>query len=770
MSIEKLIKDVNTFNKFDNEAQNVFTEYIKDEYEQYHGICDLFYKLNEKKIRQIEKCINKRIIKGYNEEDIILDFKILSYGPVFKLVYDDIMSNIAQNDNNNDNNCDDNNNNDHQDIHDDKINDNNNNDHQDIYDDHKINDNNNNDYQDINNNHKINNNKFSYRYGQNIAVKKFKSILELPEYWGLLVAPTGWGKSMIHLLFIGEFWKKSIKSVFLITKKKDILHDLIDGIIKKIGWLKKWNKFPNVKFEIVDQVNKFNIKEINNVKSHKRKLVIINSDKLITRKFSKDGKNKMNKRLDKIKWNKFNFVIFDEGHHTGAKKIFKFMEYAKNKIKYCIASSATPLRADIDNQTNIKSLFGCSKTKELNILYELTYEEAWKHKIILPIKHDYFVVSDFSKTIDCNGRSIYKFKNSGKRTIIKRIKEYTKVSAYKKLILFFGSKKSLLKWYEFINNKYFTNYSLHISFSNSCGNNSQEINEKIKSLNINREDIDNGIRNFKKEETNAILFVVHRATEGFDDPRVDIVANLDYALNRSITLLLQKIGRAQRLCEGKKYGYYISPMPDLGKDQILDFIGKIISDYIGCVTSGEADVNDNDNILLTNGFVDIINNYMKITGNYIISHDEIVEKIREINNNISCRRAMNIIKNHKEKCNLELESKEEYYKLCDKEAKLPKNPDKYYEKHFPGWPDYLGINRSKYYSDYKECKISIGNIIKNNKNEIKKIKDNYCIYNFCKEKDQKIPPFPTEFYKNDYISNISQLLNIMEKKNYIHDY
>lgn len=52
-----------------------------------------------------------------------------------------------------------------------------------------------------------------------------------------------------------------------------------------------------------------------------------------------------------------------------------------------------------------------------------------------------------------------------------------------------------------------------------------------------------------------------------------------------------------------------------------------------------------------------------------------------------------------------IQSKKEYYELCDKELRLPKNPEEHFDIRFIGWIDYLGIER-KYY-DLETCKIKV---------------------------------------------------------------
>jgi superfamily II DNA or RNA helicase len=57
-------------------------------------------------------------------------------------------------------------------------------------------------------------------------------------------------------------------------------------------------------------------------------------------------------------------------------------------------------------------------------------------------------------------------------------------------------------------------------------------------------------------------------------------------------------------------------------------------------------------------------------------------------------------------------SKEEYAQLCDKDIRLPKNPDEIFGDKFVGWIDYLGIERTYY--EFDECQKVISNILRKN--------------------------------------------------------
>merc|ERR1712166_1700507 len=110
----------------------------------------------------------------------------------------------------------------------------------------------------------------------------------------------------------------------------------IVGTIKnKIKLLKRSYLFPNIDINICNMVNKLKFNEIN--KKSKPKIILVNSDKLISLSKIKDKYHKINK----IKWDNIGFLIFDEVHHIGANKTFEIMNYIKenNYVNFCIGSS-----------------------------------------------------------------------------------------------------------------------------------------------------------------------------------------------------------------------------------------------------------------------------------------------------------------------------------------------------------------------------------------------------------------------------------------------
>lgn len=570
-------------------------------------------------------------------------------------------------------------------------------------------------------------NKFVYRYGQDIAHNEFKNILELASYWGLLICPTGYGKSILHNLFIASYWNKYNKNIMLITKRKDILQDQLCTLNDKLDIL-KLNGILKNNFVVLDQVNSFNCNKIN--KCNNNTLIVINIDKLIN-------------NYEFIKWDKIGFTIFDEVHWLSGKETFIMANNIKKHVKFCIGSSATPIRADKESQENIKKLFG----DPLNVLYEISYIDAWKNNIIVPIYHKYFVINKGLYNIkETEGKVKYDFKKEAKDIISNNMVNYLNQTIYKKCICFCRDKKSLVEWRKYLSSvKTLNNYNIYVSFTKDkkiC----KHI-EKIKLDNLNEFD---QINDFKRCPNNAILLVVFRANEGFDDPFVEIVADLDFVEVRSPLFLLQKIGRAQRICNNKKCGYYLSPIIGNDKMDTLNYISNLLYDYVSAVSNVYNDScnkgkKDNDNI------VELISKYISIDNFFDVNHEDIINNIELLiqKDGFSCKNAMSIIRSYINK-GIVLESKENYYELCKQDSRLPLEPEVVFN-NFPGWITYLNINKNNYYGDVN-CTINSVNKIISASGYVSLYPLE--IYEYCRTIDTKLPPMPVDFYKDNGINNI----------------
>lgn len=467
---------------------------------------------------------------------------------------------------------------------------------------------------------------FKFRYGQEIAYNNFRDKLRLDSYWGLMIAPTGWGKSMMHYIFMGLFLEKCNKNIFLITKRKDILEDVINEIQDQINYLRSHNKFPEKEIKIIDQVNnKFDIREIN--KFNQNTIIIINSDKLITR--DQNNKTFDSKKLDDIVWSNFGLVLFDEVHWSGSRRNVQFMKYLKDNISHGIGSSATPIRKSLQNQENIKKLYG----ENYDILYELSYTKAWEEKVILKVDTIMFPIIEEKQNSINTDSDIFK---PSMTKIILEIQKYIRKSYKKKIIIYFRNRLSLLHWFDFmIENKCFPDFTFFMSFTyNICSEDTedttidQKVYKEIQRLDIDPRNIDSGITNFKKEANHAILLVVGRANEGFNDPFVDICVNLDFYKNNSILLTLQKMGRCQRIHQDKKKGYYICPIISKNTEEFKDILAQTVYNYIK--TTEDHSINRRDIKTVSKELLREIIETFRVEGIVDFTNDDIMKRIRRL--------------------------------------------------------------------------------------------------------------------------------------------
>ena len=208
------------------------------------------------------------------------------------------------------------------------------------------------------------------------------------------------------------------------SKRKEILKCLL--VDNQINLLKNYNFLPK-NLELIDQVNDFELNKFNKI-YNKPTIIICNVDKLIYKL-----KDKIIERYHQINWGLFGLKIIDEVHWAGADGIYKFLNHIKKYIPFGIGSSATPVRETSDNQMHIKEIYG--DKIELNILHEVGYDEAWEHKIILPVEHNYEIVQKDLHVKLIGTKNEYEFTTKGKYYLLNNIKKYNLV--FNKMIFLF---------------------------------------------------------------------------------------------------------------------------------------------------------------------------------------------------------------------------------------------------------------------------------------------------------------------------------------------
>ncbi len=376
----------------------------------------------------------------------------------------------------------------------------------------------------------------------------------------IVIAPTGCGKTVIFSAIVCDMIKnKHNKDIIILTKKKELLEQMgtriNDYIIKFIN-----NNITDIKetdYKIIDCLNKCNL-TILNKDNRKTNIYIVNWDK-----FTSSNKSD----YKQVNWHKFSMMIIDESHWVGANEIYEMMKYIKNNtnINY-LGFSATPVRCNPINGQKTIEIYG--DKNNYNILYEYSYYKALTNKDICPIKY-YPINISISDLDDNQDNQDDLEKETYRNTKILKKKSYNKVWTnikdniisklyFKKGILWFRTRKEMLEFYNEM--KPVINFKVFPTMSYTKKDD-KNITKLVEQSDLTCEDFDNAIKNFLAENTNAILLSVMRATEGFDDDRLDFAVRMYYSnqidpLNES-----QKMGRLNRYhnnkaSEYKSLGYF----------------------------------------------------------------------------------------------------------------------------------------------------------------------------------------------------------------------
>ena len=392
----------------------------------------------------------------------------------------------------------------------------------------------------------------SYQEEANNNIQNYNSRLK-----HLLISPTGTGKTIIFTFNICKSIIKNKKNIMILTKKKEILHQMKERINNYINLFIKNNLIESFDYNIIECLNNCSNNKINK-KRDNPSIFIVNWDKF-TSSNETDCKQ--------IDWNLFDLIVLDESHWVSANGIYKVMKHIKDNtnVNY-IGFSATPVRLNYDSQANILDIFG--NKQDYNVIFEYTYYEAIKNKHICPIRYtmididtEDLVYDDKDKDIDNSEKQQSKvLSTKSYKKVWKQInKKIIEKTNFKKGILYFRSRKDLLKFYNKMKNK-ITDFKLIPTISNS-NNENDSINELIDESNLTTNDFENGITEFKNENNNAILLSVFRATEGFDDDKIEFAVRMYFSYSVNILMETQRMGRIIRLYQNnpnsvKKCGYY----------------------------------------------------------------------------------------------------------------------------------------------------------------------------------------------------------------------
>ena len=563
--------------------------------------------------------------------------------------------------------------------------------------------------------------------------------------------PTGAGKTVVSLSLVGEYFKNNSNSVLWITERKDVLRSQFDdenkfqkcingGLIQDFSHY-DLKTFYNKKMEL-DELNKENIKPL---------FIITNVDSII-----------YDERYKEILVNKFGLIIVDECHSASAPETYTFLKFAKDNwinLKSIVGFSATPVRRNLDKIQKMTEIFGDGV--KINFLYQMSFVEAIDRKIIVRPKFNW-IETQLEKDVSVNNFEI------NKNHYIEFIKYIEKVlieSKTKKAICWTEKISYAQEWFDILqsNQHNFPELSSFSLYLSHCGNKKYSAIDEIPK--------------FMNDKGNALLLVVGRCREGFDDERVDVGINLTPVQKRSEIVFIQETGRTLRLYEGKTHGIMLDSFTFKDEENKMEELCNLIIDYclfLKALDDG-SDIDEEfesfkECFSFNKGKISFktpkgneiefsIESTSLKSMDWLNLPETFTNKIQEkfYQNGISYEIAKKIIGN---KCS----SKKDYFELCETDTRLPKEPDVFFEGKFKGWVDYLNIDVSKYYSK-EECLEKIDLLIKASQyreNLIKNHKEEEVfeeLINF----DNKFPPLDiwTDIY---LINSFREMIKVQSKK------
>ena len=579
--------------------------------------------------------------------------------------------------------------------------------------------------------------KLKFRKFQNACISIFKSkIKNNKSYNGLFIAPTGWGKSFINKCFMNIFLsEKTEGNILFITKRLDLLNDFTSGLandILDINYSRLGNTTTsNLKFNII---NIFKGEKVNTqLDCNKRNIYIINIDKLDS--FGLENKiNDLNIKL----------CLIDEVQWVSGEKTKEHFQTINDNVNYVIGCSATPMRDNFNKQQALIKLFKKETVGEkdkyniedLEIMFQLSYQECWDEGIILQPSIQYFNVDMIEDNI--NHHNGWVLSDKAYLDYLNQVNDLWQNLVYHKGIMYFPTRLELIKfliwcqsrcdipiikdcldriYYSFTPSKYKENKE----DCETCKKNDTLIGDarcsdcmvanlyqKFKEGETKQfQELSTDFKRFKNHNEYALLLVVDRAKEGFDDKRVEMAINMNFVKSRCLLQTLQIIGRVQRIDNDKqkKDVYYVNPVPNI--EDCHELIIKGLADYILAVFK-DKDIEGIRNNAKKRDTIEVL-----IGDNKLISSDDIYKQVSDMvkrNNIINLNKLICILKNN----NIYNMSNYNDFKKQDEFNNLPDNP--FTIKGFK-WE----LLNNMYYTRH-ECINAIINIIHNNIKEFRKIK------------------------------------------------
>jgi hypothetical protein len=471
----------------------------------------------------------------------------------------------------------------------------------------------------------VNNNKFKYRINQEYSINRLNN---KGLQTGIECQATGVGKTYIILYYLNYMIDKySYPKIILFTERVNIFNDLFDFNIywdkknkiynnsKILEWKKsgicdltKYNIYNLVTDKIKDWYNFLN-------KENKNCIIVINRAFLT--------KNELYKNI-----NNLDLILHDECHNATSKQCYNFLKYFKNKGTKIVGFSATPLRTGNNQLNKLSEIYNNDIDNKINLLSDFSFIKAIENNLIVEPIFNWFPFNNINKD---------EIDDIDIKTILSCLEEKLIDCKYKKIIAWCRYIHITTLWIE----------KLYQSIN--------KYNE-LKNLRFYIDTNYNGKYNFgsyddfKKIDSNGIMFCAQKHREGSDIKNLDACIFLDKVKSRTPLLFIQSIGRVLRKNEDKNFGYIFDGIQidnyDLMINKIFEYYEALqnisnidnlsTEDYNNRLDNIYNNIKyDNDILTLKIGNKDIKINTKKInfnnsTFNKLKTH--IKQKKKEINN------------------------------------------------------------------------------------------------------------------------------------------
>ena len=392
--------------------------------------------------------------------------------------------------------------------------------------------------------------------------------------------------------------------------------------------------------------------------------------------------------------------------------------------------------------------------------------------------YDNIVLPPFYTIIEIKKTCKKKIGKSNKDITEEVIKNKLKILPYKKIICWCGTINKMKEWYIFFKNR-FPELNLYCSTSKDKEHQNDNLNTNFDA--------------FCDAEKNSILLCVNRCREGSDIKNLDCGIYLDFVKKRGILISIQTVGRILRPDKDKlkKCGHIIDTFVNDGKIEIEIMTAQRVISYYEKVLSlsdeenytGMLEIYKNMRKICTNTEYDCDTNKIKIKLDDNKEHDteiklelttknfnwsKFTDKLEKIIDNkfdISQEDKFNMIIDKLKKTNvftIENNFWEIYTNLDKKKLDLPENLYNEYKDYFDKttWFELMGFDICKYYKTISKCR----NVIHTQLNEFHNgiITDD--IYYELKKHDDKLPPFPEEYFKHKSFTTIKKEFSLKKNK------